>query len=135
MEKSHVSMEQKLCPVTGVTWDSGAILLDKRMKQSMERYTTTGMEICPEVKERIKEGFIPMVEADPKKSETLPNGNMNPKGAYRTGRVFYLKVEAFKRMFNAPVPKQEFCYVDIETGNYLEELQTKLKSESDGKET
>lgn len=41
-EKSHVSLEQHACLVCGTTFDTGAILLDKRLRASMERHTATG---------------------------------------------------------------------------------------------
>jgi len=34
-DKSHVSMEQHVCLVCGVTFDPDAILLDKRLRASM----------------------------------------------------------------------------------------------------
>ncbi len=36
-EKSHVSLEQHVCLLCGVAFDTGNILLDKRLRASMER--------------------------------------------------------------------------------------------------
>ncbi|SFE17291.1 hypothetical protein SAMN03159379_07464, partial [Variovorax sp. NFACC26] len=41
-EKSHVSMEQHLCLVCGLGFDTGGILFDRRLRQSMQRHTVTG---------------------------------------------------------------------------------------------
>src|SRR3546814_1103109 len=41
-DKSHVSLEQHVCLVCGTAFDTGAILLDKRLRASMERHTKTG---------------------------------------------------------------------------------------------
>src|SRR3546814_5168048 len=41
-DKSHVSLEQHVCLVCGVAFDTGAILLDKRLRASLERHTATG---------------------------------------------------------------------------------------------
>lgn len=41
-DKSHVSLEQHVCLVCGTAFDTGAILLDKRLRASMERHTATG---------------------------------------------------------------------------------------------
>ena len=47
-DKSHVSLEQHVCLVCGTAFDTGAILLDKRLRASMERHTATGWGLCPE---------------------------------------------------------------------------------------
>ena len=38
-DKSHVSMEQHRCIVCGQDYDTGAILLDKRMRQAVNEIT------------------------------------------------------------------------------------------------
>jgi len=43
--KSHVGMEQKVCPVCGQAFDTGVILLDKRLRNSLERKTVTGWDL------------------------------------------------------------------------------------------
>lgn len=44
--KSHVSLERHVSLVCGVAYDTGNLLLDKRLRQSMGRYTTTGWGLC-----------------------------------------------------------------------------------------
>jgi len=46
-DKSHVSLEQRVCLVCGTTFDTGAILLDKRLRQHLDRHTVTGWGLCP----------------------------------------------------------------------------------------
>ncbi len=46
-DKSHVSLEQQLCLVCGTAFDTGNILLDKRLRASMKHHTTTGWGLCP----------------------------------------------------------------------------------------
>lgn len=41
-EKSHASLEQHVCLVCGTAFDTGRILLDKRLRACMEHHTTTG---------------------------------------------------------------------------------------------
>ncbi len=41
-DKSHVSLEQQLCLVCGTAFDTGNILLDRRLRASMKHQTTTG---------------------------------------------------------------------------------------------
>lgn len=47
-DKSHVSLERRVCLVCGTHFDTGSLLLDKRLRQSLERYTTTGWGLCAE---------------------------------------------------------------------------------------
>ena len=47
-DKSHVSLEQHVCLVCGAGFDTGTILLDKRLRASMERHTAIGWGLCPE---------------------------------------------------------------------------------------
>ncbi len=47
-DKSHVSLEQHVCLVCGKAFDTGAVLLDKRLRASMEHHTKTGWGLCPE---------------------------------------------------------------------------------------
>lgn len=41
-DKSHVSLEQHVCLVCGVAFDTGTILLDRRLGVSMRRPTASG---------------------------------------------------------------------------------------------
>ena len=74
-DKSHVSMEQHVCLVCGVAFDTGAILLDKRLRASMERHTTTGWGLCAEHQKLADDDFVALVECDPQRSGS-PNGKI-----------------------------------------------------------
>lgn len=126
MEKSYVGMTQYVCPVTGQTWQGNEILIDKRLRKTLNTYNTVGYKVCPEVQEHIDKGFIPLVVCDPEKSKI--NGNRTkPEDAYRTGDVCYLKREAFYRIFNVEQFPQPFCYIDPATRDYLQELKDKVE--------
>jgi hypothetical protein len=84
-EKSYVSMEQKKCLVCAKDFDSGAILLDRRMRQSLDRTTLTGWGLCPEHQKLYDDGYIALVGCDDAKSPKLPSGNVDPSQAWRTG--------------------------------------------------
>ena len=43
MSKSYVSMEQHECVACGTRYDTGVILLGRRLKASMEDKTVTGL--------------------------------------------------------------------------------------------
>ena len=88
--KSHVGMEQKACPVCGQAFDTGAILLDKRLRNTLERKTVTGWDLCPEHAKLWEKGYIALVECDPEKS-TFTDGTIKPPDAYRTGRIAHIR--------------------------------------------
>lgn len=119
-DKSHVSMEQHLCLVCGTCFDTGSLLLDRRLRASMERHTTTGWGLCPEHKRLFDEGYVALIECDPERSGS-PTGNLKPENAYRTGRLAHLRREAYARIFNVPLADNQPC-VFVEPG-VLEQLQ------------
>lgn len=40
--KSYVTLEQKICVVCGRSYDTGSLLLDKRLRERFEHHTITG---------------------------------------------------------------------------------------------
>ena len=58
--KSYVSIEKNQCPICSTLHDVG-IPLDRRLRDSMEQYTVTGYDLCPEHKELHEKGFIALV--------------------------------------------------------------------------
>lgn len=123
-EKSHVSLEQHVCLVCGVTYDTGSILLDKRLRASMKHHTTTGWGLCPEHQKLSDDGFVAMVECDPERSG-LPGDRLKPEQAYRTGRLAHLKREAFATVFNVPIAA-DLAFVFVEPG-VIERLQAMVE--------
>lgn len=119
-EKSHVSLEQHACLVCGVTFDTGSILLDRRLRPSMEQRTTTGWGLCAEHQKLADDGFVALVECDPQRSGSQ-GGRLNPEQAYRTGRVAHIKRHAFIQVFNLPIEARPPC-VFVEPG-VIEQLQ------------
>lgn len=57
-DKSHVSLEQHVCLVCGAAFDTGAILLDRRLRASMKHHTATGWGLCPEHQKLSDDGFV-----------------------------------------------------------------------------
>lgn len=122
-EKSHVSLEQHACLVCGVSFDTGSVLLDKRLRASMKRYTVTGWGLCAEHQKLADDGFVALVECDPQRSGSpASNRNLKPEQAYRTGRLAHLKREVFSRLFNVPIEDKQAC-VFVEPG-VIEQLQS-----------
>ena len=127
-EKSHVSLEQHVCLVCGVTYDTGSILLDKRLRASMKHHSTTGWGLCPEHQKLSDDGFVAMVECDPERSG-LPGDRLKTEQAYRTGRLAHLKRGVFATVFNVPVAADQAC-VFVEPG-VIERLEAMVEPASD----
>lgn len=128
MEKSYVSIAQKVCIVTGNLYDSGEILMDKRMKNSMEHKTTVGMGVCPEVEKLFNKGYVALIEVDSAKSGSGNDKKLSPKDAYRTGNFAYLKRDVFKELFTVPLEdSQNIVYIDEKTFQHLVELEKRAE--------
>lgn len=123
-DKSHVSLEQRVCLACGSPFDAGNILLDKRLRQSMAHHTVTGWGLCPEHERLFKEGFIALVECDPQRSGGVPSsGSIDPEQAYRTGRLAHMRREVFVKVFNVPVSAQQPCvFVEPEVFDHLQAM-------------
>ena len=122
-DKSHVSLEQHVCLVCGVRFDTGAILLDRRLRASMEHHTATGWGLCAEHQKLSDDGFVALIECDPQRSGSPAGGaNVKPEQAYRTGRLAHLKREVFARVFNLPIAANQPC-VFVEPG-VIEQVQS-----------
>lgn len=122
-EKSHVSLEQHVCVVCGAAFDTGAILLDRRLRASMERNTTTDWGLCAEHRRLFDDGYVALVECDPQRSGMPAGGDrLKAEQAYRTGRIAHLRREAFGRVFDVPIEATQAC-VFVEPG-VIERLQS-----------
>lgn len=100
--KSHVSFEQKVCLICGQVFDTGAILLDKRLQQRLELKTVTGWDLCSEHAKLWEEGYIALVECDPEKTRFTGN-NIKPEDAYRTGRIAHIRKTVAPQIFNVEI--------------------------------
>jgi hypothetical protein len=124
-DKSYVSLEQHLCVVCATPFDTGSILLDRRLRASMRRHTTTGWGLCPEHQRLHSEGFVALVECDPQRSGAPSgDGQMKPEQAYRTGLLAHLRREAFTRAFNVAITADQ-PVVFVEPG-VIEQLQARV---------
>lgn len=122
-DKSHVSLEQHVCLVCSKAFDTGTILLDKRLRASMERHTKTGWGLCPEHQKLSDDGFVALVECDPQRSGS-PAGSarMKPDQAYRTGRLAHVRRTVFAQAFNVSIDDKQTC-VFVEPG-VIDQLQS-----------
>lgn len=129
-EKSHVSLEAHVCPVCGDEHETGSILLDKRMQQSLERVTVTGASLCAECKAQADKGYIAMVEIDKNKSGvSAGQDTMSVRSAYRTGNVAWMQRDVAEKIFEGrtmPTVAQPVVYVEV---GLLQMLESKLSGE------
>ena len=102
MDKSFVTMEQQMCLICGCTFDTGAILLDRRMRDKFEQHTTTGTGLCPEHQKLHDDGYIALVGVDPVKSLASNSGVLKAENAYRTGKIAWLRRDKAKDILNMP---------------------------------
>lgn len=122
-EKSHVSIEQKICSVCGQVYDTKSLLLDTKLKERFDRNTITGWGLCPEHQKLFDDGYLAMVEIDPEKS-TFNGNTLKPEDAYRTGRVAHLKREFAEHLLGESTPSKELplSFIDKEVMDMLVEM-------------
>lgn len=119
--KSYVSLEQHACLVCGVAYDTGNLLLDRRLRESMKRYTVTGWGLCAEHARMFSEGYIALVECDPTRSNPSGADRVKPEHAHRTGRLAHVRRHVFTQVFNVTLADDQSC-VFVEPG-VIERLQ------------
>lgn len=101
MDKSYVTLEQNVCQICGKPFDTGAILLDKRLKDRFDHKTVTGYGICPDDQAKIDDGFLALVEVNEPENGRK---NLKQEEADRTGNIAYIKRHVAKEMFNINIP-------------------------------
>lgn len=112
--KSHVSLEQHVCPACGRAFDTGTVLLDTRLRQSMDARTVTGYALCPEHQKLVNDGYFILIEVDPSKSGFPgPDGILHTDKAYRTGTMAYIRRVVAQQLFDVPFPEtSHFAYTE-----------------------
>lgn len=109
--KSYVSIEQAICPVCGEAHDTGTILLDCRLRPTLNQLTPTHYALCPEHQQLFERDFIALVAIDESLS-TVVNGKVTPENAYRTREIIHIKKPTFVEIFHFEPPS--FVYVESE---------------------
>lgn len=117
--KSHVGMGYDICPICG-TKHNECVLLDKHLKETLERENQMAVALCPEHAAMRKE-YIALVEV----FNAPPSGDtLKPHEAQRTGQVAHIKRVAAKQIFNVPMP-DDLAFVYVEVG-VIEQLQSRM---------
>lgn len=117
MDKSHVSMETSICPVCGEENETGNILLDTRLRERFDKYTSTSWEMCASCQEKIDAGYIALIVArNPRGKDTLSN-----KDAHRTGEILFVRKTAFTDIFSADLPEHGLAFLEESVAEALKE--------------
>jgi len=125
-DKSHVSLEQHVCLVCGQAYETGSILLDRRLRASLVHHTVTGWGLCPAHQKLFDEGFVALVECDPARSAApSADGRVKPEQAFRTGQVAHVKRHVFAGLFKAEIAPDQPC-VFVEPG-LIDQLAAMVK--------
>lgn len=108
-EKSHVSMEQHQCPVCGNCHDTGAILFQKNLRQTLQPKTVTGEGFCPKCQELKNNGYIALIEVDDARTRRL-------------GGIAHIRSSAWGHIFNVPAPEGGMAHVPTAVMDMIEEM-------------
>ena len=127
-DKSYVSIEKKQCPICGTLHDVG-ILLDRRLRNSMEQSTVTGYDLCPEHKELHEKGYIALVV--PAISPAKDITHLKVETA-RSGKYLHIKREVLKNILvNVPAEHIErpMVFIDEDAFNWFEQQTNQVTEE------
>jgi hypothetical protein len=112
--------------------NTGELLLDTRLRKTFEMHTLTGNGLCPEHKKLSDDGYVALVEADPKKSTFKGNGNMDPSGAYRTGVILHMRRTVARNIFNIEIPDNlPLMFIDPEATAKIKAMMPDEEKEGD----
>jgi hypothetical protein len=103
-EKCHVSMEQHVCVVCSQAFDTGNIVMDRRLQPTLDRNTITGRGLCPTCTERKAEGYIALVEVDPAKSGRPEGDTVDEETMHKTGRLAHVRKHVMTMLFDVKLP-------------------------------
>ena len=126
--KSYVSIEKKQCPICGTLHDVG-ILQDKRLRDSMEQYTVTGYDLCPEHKELHEKGFIALVVPAMPPAEGVTHLKVETA---RSGKYLHIKREVLKNILvnvSAEHIELPMLFIDEDTFNWFEQQTNQITEE------
>ena len=129
-DKSYVSIEKKQCPICGTLHDVG-ILLDTRLRDSMEQSTVTGYDLCPEHKELHESGYIAFIGVANNYHPQDNKGHVSD--APRTGEYIHMRRELAKQMIpNMPDDHlaQPLVFIPQESIDQIKEIMTPTETDS-----
>lgn len=108
MTKSYVSMETRTCIVCGEEYETGSILLNKRLANTLNEKTMVGTGMCPSHEKMKDEGYIALVGVEKECANPI-----------RTGKVCHIRSSAWAKIFNIPLPPAGVAFAPEEVMNAL----------------
>jgi hypothetical protein len=134
VDKSYVTLEQRVCQVCGVTYDTGSILMDTliiggKLRKRFDRHTVVGWGMCEEHQTLADQDYIALVEATGPANARI----LNVENANRTGNICHIRREVADIIFNPPIDS-ELNMVFIEPG-VIEKLQSMQGGDTDEEDT
>jgi hypothetical protein len=124
--KSYVTLEQHVCVVCGTPKDTGVILMDRRLRPTFEERTVTGWGLCDACAKRKADGYVAIVEVDPKQGGIgHDEKEVDPAAVWRTGTIAHVRKAAFSKLFNIPAPEGGVMFAPPEVLGILAKLATK----------
>ena len=127
MSKDYVGMGYEFCPVCGQR-HTETVLLDRGLKESLERENCTGFSLCEEHRKLFEQGYIALIELD-----KIPT-NSDPTGLEidnRTGRYVHIKKEIWSHLFSSDCPKTSIAFIGKEVMDFLEEQSNQSRSSTE----
>ena len=101
--RQYVGMGVHVCPVCLKEHDE-VVLIDKRLRPTLERRNFLGWAMCPEHEAYWQEGYIALIECTDEHPPTLEEAN-------RTGVFAHVRKEAWPHIFNMPTPDKPMVFV------------------------
>ena len=112
-------MDTNVCTVCGAEFDTGTVLLDRRLKNSLTRHTCTGWGICPEHQKMIDEGYCHLVVS----IATISGNTVKPEDLNRTGKIISIRKHVLEQILD--IPSAPVMFVDLEAATKLESMLAK----------
>lgn len=119
MGKSYVSVEIVQCLTCCESRDKG-IILDTRLKSSLEAKTLTGYETCDTCQARMDEGYVALIAANNPQVDSRDHIT-DPSKANTTGEVIWVPTEYFQQIFDVQVPDEKLAFVEAEVTRLIVE--------------
>lgn len=127
MDKSHVGMGYSICPVCGIKHND-IILLDTRLKNTLEFNNFLGWKICVPHQEQIDNGYVHLIVCKNKNQTSF----IKLEDADRTGEIISIKKNVLKDLINRD--HSNFIFIDEEFRDALINLKERDES-NDNKES
>ena len=120
--KSHVSIEKKQCPICLVTHDKDCgVLLDKELKNTLEKETVTGFSFCESCQELKDQDYVALIEL--KSSPSKDELNVRESCHLRTGVIAHSPRLALKSILNIPIPEDDIMFVQLGVIQQIQQIQ------------